>query len=146
MTERLHELETLSQASDFWNDMERSQKILTEQKQLKEKTTAFKGLYAIAEEAEMLAEMAEEEGGEGYESELSETQRKLEHDLEKQNLETLLNGEYDANNAILTFHAGAGGTEAQDWALMLFRMYSRYGEQNDFKIKVVDMLDGDEAG
>lgn len=143
---RLSELEEKSSAADFWNDMESAQKVLVEQKQLKEKITAYNELFSIAEEAEMLADMAEEEQTDAYDDELSQTARNLEKNLEKQTLETLLSGEYDNSNAIITFHAGAGGTEAQDWALMLFRMYSRFGEQHDYKVKVVDILDGDEAG
>ena len=71
---------------------------------------------------------------------------KGQKELEEQRLATLLTGEYDANNAILTFHAGAGGTEAQDWAEMLYRMYCRWGERHNFKVKTLDYLDGEEAG
>jgi peptide chain release factor 2 len=87
-----------------------------------------------------------EECDEETEQEIVSMTEELEKTIERLTMDTLLNGEYDKSNAILTFHAGAGGTEAQDWALMLFRMYSRYGEQNGFKVKCIDMLDGDEAG
>ena len=78
--------------------------------------------------------------------EVTENIDKVVSGLESQRLSTLLNGEYDAKNAILTFHAGAGGTEAQDWAEMLFRMYNHWGEQHGFQVKTLDYLDGEEAG
>jgi len=146
LVERLAEIEKIAAEPNFWDDMETSQKLLVEQKTIKEKLTKFKALYTLTEDAETLAEMAEDEKTEDYDEDMGETARNIEKELEKQTLETLLNGEYDGNNAILTFHAGAGGTEAQDWCLMLYRMYMRYGEQHDYKVETLDMLDGDEAG
>ena len=146
LKKRLEEIESLVAAPDFWNDMERSQKLLVEQKTLKDKLSRYKYLLGLIDDAETLAEMAKDEGVEEYEDELGETARMIEKEFEKQTLETLLNGEYDANNAILTLHAGAGGTEAQDWALMLYRMYCRFGEQHNYKVKTIDILDGEEAG
>ncbi|MBQ6052145.1 MAG: peptide chain release factor 2 [Clostridia bacterium] len=146
LEKRLGEIESAVAAPDFWNDMERSQKLLVEQKTLKDKLSRYKYLLGLIDDAETLAEMAEDEGVEEYENELGETARMIEKEFEKQTLETLLNGEYDANNAILTLHAGAGGTEAQDWALMLYRMYCRFGEQHGYKVKTIDILDGEEAG
>ncbi len=143
---RLSQIETLVAAPDFWNDMERSQKLLVEQKTIKDKLNRYKYLVGLIDDAETLAEMAQDEGVEEYENEMGETARTIEKEFEKQTLETLLNGEYDANNAILTLHAGAGGTEAQDWALMLYRMYCRFGEQHNYKVKTIDILDGEEAG
>lgn len=143
---RLSQIESLVAAPDFWNDMERSQKLLVEQKTIKDKLNRYKYLLGLIDDAETLAEMAQDEGVEEYENELGETAREIEKEFEKQTLETLLNGEYDANNAILTLHAGAGGTEAQDWALMLYRMYCRFGEQHNYKVKTIDILDGEEAG
>ena len=143
---RLSQIETLVAAPDFWNDMERSQKLLVEQKTIKDKLNRYKYLVGLIDDAETLAEMAQDEGVEEYENEMGETARMIEKEFEKQTLETLLNGEYDANNAILTLHAGAGGTEAQDWALMLYRMYCRFGEQHNYKVKTIDILDGEEAG
>ena len=146
LKKRLEEIENLAAAPDFWNDMENSQKLLVEQKSVKEKITRFNALLGLIDDAETLADMAEEEQTEEYDDDLGETARNIEKEFEKQTLETLLNGEYDANNAIINFHAGAGGTEAQDWALMLYRMYCRFGEQHNYKVKTIDMLDGDEAG
>ncbi len=146
LEERLAEIEKLVAAPDFWNDMERSQKLLVEQKTIKEKLNRYKYLLGLIDDAETLAEMAQDEGVEEYENDMGETARTIEKEFEKQTLETLLNGEYDANNAILTLHAGAGGTEAQDWALMLYRMYCRFGEQHNYKVKTIDILDGEEAG
>ena len=94
---------------------------------------------------ELIEMSGDDEGAEFY-SELSESLKQFEEDLEKIRLETLLNGKYDANNAILTIHAGAGGTEAQDWANMLYRMYCMYSEKEGFKVNVLSVLDGDEAG
>ena len=94
---------------------------------------------------ELIEMSGDDEGAEFY-SELSESLKQFEEDLEKIRLETLLNGKYDANNAILTIHAGAGGTEAQDWASMLYRMYCMYSEKEGFKVNVLSVLDGDEAG
>lgn len=146
LKQRLAELEEQSTAPDFWSDMDRSQKILTEQKSVKEKITKYNNLLGMLDDGKTLVEIAVEEGVEGLEDEIIKSVADIEAELEKQTLETLLSGEYDSCNAILTFHAGAGGTEAQDWALMLFRMYTRFGEQHGYKVKVTDMLDGDEAG
>jgi len=143
---RLAELEEEGKRPDFWNDMERSQKILQEQKIVKEQVDKYNELVAFHEDTETLVEMAAEEKDESFDGEIVESVEKIEKDINDQTLATLLSGEYDRNNAILTFHAGAGGTEAQDWALMLFRMYNRFGEKHNYKVKVVDILDGDEAG
>jgi peptide chain release factor 2 len=93
-----------------------------------------------------LIDLAEEENDDSFDKEIVTEVEAIEAEIKKQTLETLLNEEYDKNNAILSFHAGAGGTEAQDWAMMLFRMYTRFGEQHGYKVKVLDYLDGDEAG
>ena len=146
LRKRLDEIEEISSASGFWDDMENSQKILQEQKQIKDKIEKYEKLSARADDALVMVEMAIEENDEGFDDEIVSEAEGIEKDIEKQRLETLLDGEYDKNNAILSFHAGAGGTEAQDWALMLFRMYNRFGEKNNFKVSVIDILDGDEAG
>ena len=143
---RLEDLEAKSTASDFWDDAEKSQKILQEQKQVKEKISAYESLVRLHEDVVKLIELAFEETDSETESEIVRTVAQVENELEKQKLATLLTGDYDSNNAILTFHAGAGGTEAQDWAMMLFRMYTRFGEKHGYKVKVIDYLDGDEAG
>lgn len=143
---RLDEIEKQSAESGFWDDMERSQKILVEQKQIKDKIEKYERLISSADDALTMVEMAIEEKEDSFDDEIVESVNSIESEINKQRLDTLLDGEYDKNNAILTFHAGAGGTEAQDWAMMLFRMYSRFGEKNNFKVKVMDYLDGEEAG
>ena len=144
--EKLAEYEQITADPNFWNDMENSQKILVEQKRQKDVLDAYTAVVNAHSDAETLVELAMEECDEDTEQEIVSMTEELEKTIEHLTMDTLLNGEYDKSNAILTFHAGAGGTEAQDWALMLFRMYSRYGEQNGFKVKCLDMLDGDEAG
>lgn len=140
------ELEEESAKEDFWSDLQRSQKILQEIKAQKDKILAFDALLNDYDDAEAMIEIADGEEDESYVPEISESISKLEKNVGEQRLATLLNGEYDANNVILTFHAGAGGTEAQDWAEMLYRMYTRWAERHGFKYKILDYLDGDEAG
>ena len=103
------------------------------------KIEKYEKLISDADDAATMVEMAMEENDDSFDEEIVEAVRKIEAEIEKQKLDTLLDGEYDKNNAILTFHAGAGGTEAQDWALMLYRMYVRFAEKNDFKVKVMDI-------
>ena len=146
LRDRVAEIEKITAEPGFWDDMEKSQKILVEQKQIKAKIEKYEKLISDADDAATMVEMAMEENDDSFDEEIVEAVRKIEAEIEKQRLDTLLDGEYDKNNAILTFHAGAGGTEAQDWALMLYRMYVRFAEKNDFKVKVMDILDGDEAG
>ena len=146
MEKEIAELEQKTFAEDFWSDQENSSKILQKVKQLKDKYEAFKSLESRLEDAITLAEMAIEENDESSIEEVESELAFVEKESEKQRLETLLTGEYDKNNAIVSFHPGAGGTEAQDWALMLYRMYTRWGESKGFNVKLVDWLDGEEAG
>ena len=146
LRDRVAEIEKITAEPGFWDDMENSQKFLVEQKQIKDKIEKYEKLISDADDAATMVEMAMEENDDSFDEEIVEAVRKIEAEIEKQRLDTLLDGEYDKNNAILSFHAGAGGTEAQDWALMLYRMYVRFAEKNDFKVKVMDILDGDEAG
>ncbi|NLZ37817.1 MAG: peptide chain release factor 2 [Clostridiales bacterium] len=146
MRAEVAELEKQTQVENFWADAEKSSKLLQNIKNIKEKVTAFDELKSRVEETIMLCEMAIEEG---EESELDAIESELEELIEEEKnmrLELLLSGEYDSHNAILSFHPGAGGTEAQDWALMLYRMYTRYGENHKYKVQMLDWLDGDEAG
>ncbi|MBO5754568.1 MAG: peptide chain release factor 2, partial [Clostridia bacterium] len=106
----------------------------------------YDGLCARLEDAITLAEMAIEENDEAYTEEVENKLAEITKEEERQRIETLFSGEYDKNNAIVSFHPGAGGTEAQDWASMLYRMYCRWGEQHGFTVKLLDWLDGDEAG
>ncbi len=142
----LAELDELSSRDGFWNDVERSQKVLQRTKQLKDKIARFEALEQLCADAETLCELAMEEDDDSLIDELRSEYDKLESSVEAATLETLLSGDYDHNNAIVTFHAGAGGTEAQDWAQMLFRMYTRWAERRGFKWTTLDYLDGDEAG
>lgn len=140
------ETEALTTAPDFWSNQETSGKTLQKLKQLQNKIAQYEDLLQSIDDAITLGQMAQEEHDEETGNEvLAETQRIA--DLEdRMRLETLLSGEYDHNNAILSLHPGAGGTEAQDWAQMLYRMYTRWGEKHGYDVKLMDWLDGDEAG
>ena len=143
---QLEELEARTAAPEFWNDPENSQKVLQQTGQLKNKLTAYQNLVSLYEDTLTMVELALEEKAVDEYPALKESADQIAEKLEEQKLSTLLTGEYDAKNAILTFHAGAGGTEAQDWAQMLYRMYTRWVERHGFKLKLLDMLDGEEAG
>ena len=142
----MEELEEKSGDANFWNDLEASQKVLRRTKQLKNKLEHHAKLVSQWEDLTTLVEMAMEEDDGSLLPEIEEGYAKLESALEEAKLSTLLTGEYDASNAILTLHAGAGGTEAQDWCQMLYRMYTRWAERHDFVCKTLDYEDGDEAG
>ncbi len=146
MKNEIEKLDEQSALPDFWNDTENSQKILQRSGMLKGKVEAYERLKRSYGDIMALIELANEEEDLSL---LPEAQQELEAfqtELEAQRLTTLLQGEYDSKNAILTFHAGAGGTEAQDWAMMLYRMYCRWGERHGFKVTTLDYLDGEEAG
>ena len=138
------ELEKQTLEADFWSDAENSGKIL--RKQLKSKIEAYEKLCRKVEDTLVLTEMAIEENDESVVGEIVADVAEIEKEEERQRIEVLLSGEYDRNNAILSFHPGAGGTEAQDWALMLYRMYTRWGEKHGYNVKLIDWLDGEEAG
>ncbi len=140
------ELDEKTLEPDFWNDAENSSKILQTVKQIKDKIEAYEKLEARLEDAITLAEMAIEENEEGYVEEVEGELAAIRAEEEKQRIEILLSGEYDKNNAIVSFHPGAGGTEAQDWAQMLYRMIVRWAERHNYKCKLIDWLDGDAAG
>ncbi len=144
--ERANELERETVVADFWNDAERSSRILREIKQLRDKVESYHELCARLEDAYALCEMAIEANDEDSVEEVVSETDFIESEAEKKRIEVLLSGPYDKNNAILSFHPGAGGTEAQDWASMLYRMYVRWGEAHGFNVKLIDWLDGDEAG
>ena len=135
-----------SEQDGFWNDIERSQKVQQRLKQLQNKCGRYKKLCTQWDDLYTICEMALEENDESMLEELTTGFDAFETTLETTRLETLLSGEYDANNAILTLHPGAGGTEAQDWASMLYRMYTRWAERHGYKYKVLDYQDGEEAG
>ena len=144
--EELQRLESESAQDGFWADMENSQKVLQRVKQLKTKIGAYEKLAGGLSDLTALCQMAIEESDESLLPELVEDYRTFSEALESARMETLLSGEYDNNAAIISFHAGAGGTEAQDWAHMLYRMYTRWAEHHGMKIRLLDWLDGEEAG
>lgn len=139
-------LEAESAAEGFWNDLENSQKVLQRIKQLKNKCAKYDRLKSKWDDLYALCEMALEEKDASMLPELQSEFKVFEEALEDARLGTLLTGEYDSCGAIMSFHAGAGGTEAQDWAQMLYRMFTRWAERHDFKYTILDYLDGEEAG
>lgn len=130
----------------FWNDPDAAQKTAQDVNALKEEVDGFHKLSGNLDDLEALWEMASEEHDDSLLPEMDELLTKVKADLEHLELGMLLSGEYDGNNAILTLHAGAGGTEAQDWTSMLLRMFTRFAEKNGFALEVLDFLPGDEAG
>ncbi len=144
--EKIQELEAQQASVGFWDDSENSKKVLSLLSKLNSKVRLFDKLSAQFEDAMTLVEMGNEEEELSLLPEAQQELEKIKKELQAQKLATLLSGEYDSNNAILTFHAGAGGTEAQDWAEMLYRMYSRWAERHNYSVKMLDCLDGEEAG
>jgi len=142
----IEELEAASAREGFWNDVEKSQKVQKRLKTLQNKRDNYNKLCSSWDDLMTLCDMAIEEGDDSLLEELQTDYAAFEEKVEETRLSTLLTGEYDGNNAILTFHAGAGGTEAQDWASMLYRMYNMWADRHGYKVKVMDYLDGDEAG
>ncbi len=142
----VEELEEKTNDPNFWNDVSGSQKVLQRTKQLKNKLENHQRLVGQWEDLTTLVEMAMEEDDESLLPEVSEGFSRLEGALEEANLATLLTGEYDNSNAILSLHPGAGGTEAQDWCQMLYRMYTRWAERHNFTVKTLNYEDDDEAG
>lgn len=146
MEGELAELEQVMSEPNFWDDPAKAQRISREASAMKERIEAWHGLDQGVKDAELLIEMAVEEGDERTLEEVAAELRSLERRADQMELEALLSGEYDSSNAILEIHPGAGGTEAQDWAQMLFRMYTRWAEDRGYKVEVLDLLPGDEAG
>ena len=146
MESEIQQLENRATEPGFWDDMEKSQVVLQRTSALKNKVEGYNSLVSRYDDTMALIELADEAEDLSLLEEASSEVNSIKEDLEKQRLQTLLTGEYDAKNAILTFHAGSGGTEAQDWAEMLYRMYNRWAEKVGFKVTTVDYLDGDEAG
>lgn len=144
--QNITELEEKAAAEGFWDDIENSQKVLQLTSRQREKVAKYDSLVAAYNDALALIELADEAEDISMLQEVVEMVDDFIIRLDAGRLETLLKGEYDANNAILTFHAGAGGTEAQDWNEMLVRMYTHWAESHNFKANIIDFLDGDEAG
>ena len=144
--ERLSKLEKETLEEGFWDDNEKSSKVLSEMKVLKSDIQKYDNVKKEYEDATTYLELAQEENDNESFKEAKSIASKLEEDLEKLEVTTLLCDEYDKNNAIITIHPGAGGTESQDWALMLYRMYTRWTQRNEFELEVLDYQDGEEAG
>ncbi|MFD1405882.1 peptide chain release factor 2 [Robinsoniella peoriensis] len=143
---RIQELERKMEEPDFWDNPEKSQEFMKTLSSLKEDIEVFRKLNDQYEEIETLLEMAYEENDASLIPEIEETLKDFTASLENIRIKTLLSGEYDGDNAIMTLHAGAGGTESCDWASMLYRMYCRWADRKGFQVEVLDYLDGEEAG
>ena len=143
---KAEELDKKTMEPGFWDDPQNAQRILQQAKQIKGKIQRYEDVYQKYEELNFFLEMAIEEGDASVEQEILEGLKQLEEAVEELKVETLLSGEYDRNNAILSIHAGAGGLDAQDWAEMLLRMYTRWAERKGYKIRMLDLLKDAEAG
>ena len=141
--ERLH---AMQEAPGFWDDPEKSQKIVMKAKQAENKVERYEKMVASWDDLMTICEMAAEEDDDSMLEELKEGFEALAAEMESCRLETLLTGKYDKNNALMSFQAGAGGTEAQDWCQMLYRMYTRWAERSGFTYKILDYQEGEEAG
>ena len=130
----------------FWSDIENANKVNMRMKAISSKLDKYKQLMSRCEDLEVLMDMADEESDESLVPEIQNDFASLDRDIEALKLESLLKGPYDSYNAVLSLHAGAGGTEAQDWVSLLYRMYTRYCEKMGYSVKVIDYLDGEEAG
>ena len=146
LEKELKNLEEKTMQEGFWNDQKESSKVLAEIKSRKSKVTKYQELSGELENVLELIELLEIEQDESLEREINLNSKKIGKEVERFELQTLLSGKYDSNNAILTIHPGAGGTESQDWAEMLYRMYSRWAAKNGYEVKELDFLEGDEAG
>ncbi len=144
--QEIEKLENEAMQPGFWDDMAASQQILQKTKQLKDKVASYDGLHSSWEDTLVMIELANEENDESMISEISAAVEEIKENLDKMTLQTLLSGKYDASNAIIEFHAGAGGTEAQDWCQMLIRMYQMWAQKRGYTVNIIDSLDGDEAG
>ena len=139
-------LQAQIESPGFWDDQETSQKVMKRSRQLEAKMERYAQMVSQWDDLMTICEMAIEENDESMLDELKTGYDELETKMEEARLETLLTGEYDGNNALVSFQAGAGGTEAQDWCQMLYRMYTRWAERHGYTYKILDYLDGDEAG
>ena len=145
MKKQLKELELQMQENGFWEDIKRAEEVTKESKRIKDKIDRYESLVSRIEDVEILAELIDEDDEESIDEVIREI-RSIEKDVEGYRIELLLSGEYDRNDAILTLHAGVGGSDANDWTEMLLRMYTRWCEKRGFKVETIDYLEGDEAG
>lgn len=146
LEKKLKDLENQTTQENFWNDSQKSTKVLAEIKKIKNKYTNFRELEKEMQNLQELTELVQLENDEEIVKDILKSTKKLEKEIEKLELKTLLSGKYDGNNAIVTIHPGAGGTESQDWAEMLYRMYTRWATKNEYEVKELDYLEGEEAG
>ncbi|QBJ76208.1 peptide chain release factor 2 [Clostridium chauvoei] len=145
LEKRVQELEMQMQEKGFWDNVKRAEEVTKETKQIKGKIERYELLKSRIEDVEVLSELMEEDDLESAEEIIAEI-KSIEKTLDEYKVEILLSGEYDRNDAILTLHAGVGGSDANDWTDMLLRMYTRWCEKKGFKVEVIDLLQGDEAG
>lgn len=143
---RVKEIEDVMEAPDFWDNAEKSTSFMKELKNLKDVILTYNTLKGEYEDVLTLIQMGYEENDESLIPEIEESLNSFVKDLEKLKIATLLSEDYDRNNAIISLHAGAGGTESCDWANMLFRMYQRWADKMGYSTEVLDFLDGEEAG
>ncbi|MDR0425308.1 MAG: peptide chain release factor 2 [Clostridiales Family XIII bacterium] len=143
---KLEEMDRVSQAEGFWDDHEKAQKILKEKKRHESSVEGFERMKAALEDIEVMIELTREEEDESMVPEIQESYAAWKKGMDEMRIKTLLDGEYDANNAILSVHAGSGGTDAQDWAGMLLRMYTRWADSKGYKVKMWDLQDDSEGG
>ena len=146
LKEQLVEYQEDMASEGFWDDVERAQRVNKQMRSCENRINHYKSLCSRLDDAEVMLELSEEEGGDEMAGEIGQELKKLREEMESLKLTTLLTGQYDNCDCILSLHAGAGGTEAQDWTQMLYRMYTRFGERMGFTVRELDMLDGDEAG
>ena len=144
--EEWERLQAQIESPGFWDNADISQKVMKRSRQLEAKIERYNKMQESWDDMMTIIEMAQEENDDSMLEELTVSFKDLEEKMEATRLETLLNGDYDGNNALVSFQAGAGGTEAQDWCQMLYRMYTRWAERHGFTYKILDYLDGDEAG
>ncbi|AOR22622.2 peptide chain release factor 2 [Clostridium taeniosporum] len=145
LEKQLSELEFQMQEDGFWNDIKRAEEVTKESKRIKDKIQRIENLQSKLDDIEILKEIMDDDDEESA-TEIINNIKEIEEEIDNYNMEILLSGEYDKNNAILTLHVGVGGTDANDWTEMLLRMYTRWCEKKDYKVEVLDLLEGDEAG
>lgn len=144
--QKLKELENKTLEPNFWNDAKNSTQVLSEIKKIKGKCIKYRNIETELKNIEELTELVNLEPNEEIAKDILKSTKKIATEMERLEIDTLLSGKYDNNNAIITIHPGAGGTESQDWAEMLYRMYVRWANKNNYEIKELDFLEGEEAG
>lgn len=143
---KLEQLEKQTLEQNFWENSQKSANVLKQINNIKSKIEKYEKINSELQGVLDIIELLSQEQDDSLLKEAEKTSQKLKNDIAKLEINTLLSGKYDFNNAIITLHSGAGGTEAQDWVQMLYRMYSRWCNSNDYKITVLDYLEGEEAG